>query len=657
MSGGFPGQVIPGAPLFLMQSRRKFLKDQFFVIDWETYYDKDCTIKGTTAWEYCKHPLFDPYLVGLCWGDGEDESWAGDPLEFDWGRLEGRYAIAHNRGFDYPVTLRAIEMGRMPDINIKGWYDTSAMSCYFQLGRSLQDAMRGVFGEDMSKDVRDYMKGKTWENIVMEGRADEVIAYAKTDAVLEWRLFEQLYPYIPQKELDLEDLTIRMGERGLPCDIPLIESFIEDLKKRMWEAQNNLPWFNKIDPDTKKPYVVYSKKALAIECRKRDIPPPKSLAQGDEECEKWMKKYKDKLNFVADMQNYTRMNTHLQKLLTMEARINTEGRMPYSLMYFGAEVTGRWSGAGGFNVQNLPRDTKFGVNIRNCIKAPEGKVFIVSDLSQIEARMIWKCVGDHESLGLVRDGFNPYEAHAMTTMGWSSGKLKDEDPDLYLLAKTRVLQLGYGCGWYKFYETVRSFGQLHILEGNYDANDKRRFTNFLDSYQRKYLEWFEVADATTKRHWVNAFIQVMDYRDKNPKIVQKWKQYDYDFKSRNDGGDMQLELLDGRVMSFWNIRVEKENTTAKLQKGGARRGRYYGANIFQNEVQGNARNLFAEMMLKINEAGYDIILSVHDEVVVEVDLDKADQAEKDIKKIMTTAPDWCDIPLDCDAVRMERYTK
>ena len=116
-----------------MQSRRKFLKEQFFVIDWETYYDKDCTIKGTTAWEYCKHPLFAPYLVGLCWGDGDDDSWAGDPLEFDWGKLEGRYAIAHNRGFDYPVTLRAIEMGRMPDIGIKGWYDTSAMSCYFQI--------------------------------------------------------------------------------------------------------------------------------------------------------------------------------------------------------------------------------------------------------------------------------------------------------------------------------------------------------------------------------------------------------------------------------------------------------------------------------------------------------------------------------------------
>jgi len=641
-------------------SKRKLLKnwiDKFFVIDWETYYDKDCTIKGTTAVEYCKHPKFDPYLVALCWGDGEDQSYSGPPEKFDWSIVEGKTAVAHNRGFDYPVTLRAIEMGKMPDIKINGWVDTSALSSYLQLGRSLADAMRGVFDEEMSKEVRDYMKGKTWADIEADGKADDVIAYAKTDALLEWRLLKELYPLVPKTELDLEDLTIKMGLRGLPVDVDMVEDAIDNLEKRMWECRNALPWYNEIDPDTRKPYVVYSKKALAIECRKRGIEPPKSLAKGDAGAKKWLADHKHELTFVADMQNYQRMNSHLKKLKTMIGRVNLEGRMPYSLMYFGAEVTGRWSGAGGFNVQNLPRDTKYGVNIRNCIKAPKGKVFIVSDLSQIEARLIWKCVGDEESLDLVRKGYNPYEAHAIATMGWTGGKIKEEDPDLYLLAKTRVLQLGYGCGWYKFYETVRSFGQLHILEGKYDIGERRRFTNFLDSYQEKYLEWFEAADSETKRHWVNAFIQVMDYRDKNPLIVQKWRQYDWEFKRNTDNGNMGIELLDGRTINFWNIRIHKGEATAKLQKGGARRSKYYGANIFQNEVQGNARNLFGHHMLEINKAGYEIILQVHDEVVVEVDIDKADQAEKDIHKIMTTAPEWCDVPLDSEVVRMERYTK
>ena len=640
-----------------MTTRRQFLKDNYFVIDWETYYDKDCTIKGTTTWEYCKHERFHPYLVGLAWGGGKDESWAGDPREFDWGRLEGRIAVAHNRGFDYPVTLKAIEMGLMPDIEIKGWHDTSAMSCYLQLGRSLQDAMRGAFDEDMSKEVRDYMKGKTPEDIKAEGKWDDVVNYAKQDAVLEWRLLEHLYPQIPEIELELEDLTIRMGEEGVKICEPTVEAGIDKLEKALWEAKRNLPWYDQIDPDTKKPYVVYSQKALALECRKRGIPPPKSLAQGDKETEKWVAKYKDKLNFVADMQNYNRINKHLKTLKTMHDRINMHGRMPYSLMYFGAEVTGRWSGAGGFNMQNLPRDTKFGVNIRNCIKAPDGHSFIVSDLSQIEARLIWACVGDTESLDLVRKGYNPYEAHAINTMGWTGGKLKDEDPDLYLLAKTRVLQLGYGCGWHKFYETVQSFGQLKILEGEYALGDKKRFTNFLDSYQKKYLAWFNAADSITKKHWVNAFIQVMDYRDKNPKIVKKWREYDSEYKSRNDGDDMQIELMNGRLINFWNIREEKDQTKAKLQKGGGRRSNYYGANLFQNEVQANARNLFSEHMIEIDRLGYKIVMTVHDEVVVEVENEKLHQAKKDIKRIMTTPPTWCDIPLDSDTVIMERYTK
>lgn len=641
-------------------SKRKLLKDWldgFFVIDWETYYDKDCTIKGTTAVEYCKHPRFDPYLVALCWGDREDQWYCGPPQDFDWSIVEGKTAIAHNRGFDFPVTLRAIEMGYMPDIEIKGWHDTSAMSSYLQLGRSLADAMRGTFGEEMSKEVRDYMKGKTWKMIVDEGKAEDVINYAKTDALLEWRLFKELYPKIPDSELKLEDLTVKMGLRGLPVDVDMVEDAIDSLEKKMWKCRNALPWYNEIDPDTKKPYVVYSKKALALECRRRGIKPPKSLAQGDEEAKKWFDKYKDVMSFVSDMQNYQRMNTHLKKLKTMSERVNAEGRMPYQLMYFGAEVTGRWSGAGGFNVQNLPRDTKYGVNIRNCIKAPEGKIFIVSDLSQIEARMIWKCVGDEEALNLVRQGYNPYEAHAIATMGWSGGKLKDEDPDLYLLAKTRVLQLGYGCGWFKFYETVRSFGQLHILEGDYKIGEKKKFTNFLDSYQKKYRDWFEAADGTTKKHWVNAFIQVMDYRDKNPLIVKKWREYDAQYKGCNDGESMSIPLMDGRDIHFWDIRVDGDNNTAKLQKGAGRRGRYYGANLFQNEVQGNARNLFGHHMLEINKAGYEIILQVHDEVVVEVDIDKAQQAKKDIRRIMKSAPQWCDIPLDSEVVLMERYTK
>ena len=62
-------------------------------------------------------------------------------------------------------------------------------------------------------------------------------------------------------------------------------------------------------------------------------------------------------------------------------------------------------------------------------------------------------------------------------------------------------------------------------------------------------------------------------------------------------------------------------------------------------------------MLEINKAGYEIILQVHDEVVVEVDLDKAQQAKKEIREIMKTPQLWCDAPLDSETVIMDMYTK
>ena len=76
--------------------------------------------------------------------------------------------------------------------------------------------------------------------------------------------------------------------------------------------------------------------------------------------------------------------------------------MSYNLKYFGADATGRWSGDAGFNVQNMPRETKYGVNIRNIITAPEGKTFIVSDLSQIEPRLTAFIAGDMDFLKLIK---------------------------------------------------------------------------------------------------------------------------------------------------------------------------------------------------------------------------------------------------------------
>ena len=637
-----------------MRELKENWEDDFFVIDWETFYSKEYSIRGNCAWSWVKDPRFDPYLPAI---KGSDFEFSGRPWEFDWNLVMGKTAVAHNVNFDQPVTEEAIKRGIIPELNLKGWVDTAEMTSYFQYGRSLADAYQAMYGHEVIKDTRDYMKGKSWDDFVKEGKDIEVIEYAMHDAQYEWEIFLDLYPKFPEFEEKVASITREMGKKGLPVDVELLENSIESLDKLMWKAKNNLPWFNEIDPDTRKPYVIYSKKALGLECRKRDIPIPASLAQDSPEFEEWMTKYGSSMSFVADMQNYQRMNKHYQSLKTIEQRLTTNGRMQYNLKYYGAEVTGRCSGDSGFNVQNMPRESKYGVNVRNIFSAPKGHKLIIADLSQIEARLQWWKAGDTEALEFLKSGMSPYEAHARLTMGWEGGDLKKEDPNLYLLAKTRVLQLGYGCGWFKFYETVRSFGELQILEGEYSAAEKRGFLNFIKSYQPKMVKRFEAETKETKRHWINSFIQVRDYRQKNPKITKLWNDYGWAYNKTDAGDDFEIDIDDGRTLRFFNLREEKDYRSAKLTKGGKRRGRYYSANLFQNVIQALARSIFSSHLLSLSEMGYSVILQVHDELVLEVPEEKVEKACKDVQKVMTTTPDWCDCPIDCEYSVVDCYTK
>ena len=64
------------------------------------------------------------------------------------------------------------------------------------------------------------------------------------------------------------------------------------------------------------------------------------------------------------------------------------------------------------------------------------------------------------------------------------------------------------------------------------------------------------------------------------------------------------------------------------------------------------------MLVRVAAAGHNVIMHVHDEIVVEADADKADAALEDILAIMSTPPEWIpDIPLDAEGTTLTRYTK
>jgi hypothetical protein len=536
------------------------------------------------------------------------------------------------------------------------------MCVYLQHQRNLKGAAKEVLGVEHSKEVRTMMRDKNWDDLVALDVIKDALTYALDDAKYCYELWQTLNHLWPAGERQLSRLTRAMSYEGLPAGLSNIEEGVDSLERQKFEAQKRLPWYDTVDPDTKKTYAVYSKKALALECRKLGIPPPASLDRNKKEFTEWDEQYGKQITFAADMQNVQRINKHLKTLRAMQERLTDAKRISFNLKYFGADVTGRWSGGGGLNMQNLPRDPQYGVDVRSCIAAPRGKTLIVADLAQIEARLTSWMSGDMGTVKLLAEGMSPYEAHARQTMGWTGGLLKKEDPDLYMLAKVRVLQLGYGSGWVKFADTVKNYGQQQLLDRDFSRRDEIRFQEFSSSYQPGKASLYPQLPTFDRRQWVNAYIQVDDFRRKNPGITEAWGAYGAGLKACADGDDYGFTIPSGRTMRYYRCRHEiidgEKKISAATQKGGLRRSFFYGANLFQNSVQACARDIFAFHLTQLDDAGYKVVLHVHDEVVVEIETSRAKTALKDIVRILSEAPEWAQhVPLNAEGYITKEYTK
>tara|TARA_R100000951_G_C2525376_1_gene144746 strand:- start:106 stop:447 length:342 start_codon:yes stop_codon:yes gene_type:complete len=85
-----------------------------------------------------------------------------------------------------------------------------------------------------------------------------------------------------------------------------------------------------------------------------------------------------------------------------------------------------------------------------------------------------------------------------------------------------------------------------------------------------------------------------------------------------------------------------------------RRQHTYGGHLTENVVQAMARDLMADAMLRLEDAGYPIILTVHDEVLTETGHGSAEEFES----IMTQLPRWADgLPVAAEAWEGFRYRK
>lgn len=82
----------------------------------------------------------------------------------------------------------------------------------------------------------------------------------------------------------------------------------------------------------------------------------------------------------------------------------------------------------------------------------------------------------------------------------------------------------------------------------------------------------------------------------------------------------------------------------------------YGPKLVENIVQATARDLLAEAMIRVSDRGYDIVMHVHDEIIVETPMGVG--SLKEVCDITAIAPAWADeLPLRADGFECEYYRK
>ena len=537
---------------------------------------------------------------------GEDFEWVGNPEKFDFEQLpKDALLVAHNMAFDSCwFAVQGIKPPR--EINC-----TANMAAYLQFPRSLENAVWSIFKVAVDKDIRKRQNGIKFETL---SRTDqqEYRNYCLNDARYSLALALEKLDSFPEHEQRLSQHTTRMGEQGVPVNADRIDEFHAKLEEIAGRARKKIPWIeNGGSP--------LSLQQARNECEECNIPAPKSFEAKSEEFQAWVEKFGSRVPFVQTMSDYRMANRLLQILDRMKARIMPDGRMNFSL-YFCGSHTGRWAGCGGLNMQNMDKRPFHGIALRNVIEASAGKKLIVTDFSQVEARVLQWLVGNEKLMEALRQGFSIYEAYARQNNFWKgSGKLKENDSTLYHLVKAMVLGLGYGAGAERFRGMAKSQYNIPLT---------------LDEAARL----------------------VEEFREYNPKVVRYWRKLIGIFENAINQGETEhtLRLRSGRPLIYRALHYEDGTLAGKC---GARpwQEHLWGGLICENVISGMARDLLGHSILNLDKAGVRVILHTHDELLLEVD---ADADMKEIEEIIVRTPEWAKgFPLAVESFETRMYEK
>lgn len=630
------------------------MSGHLLTIDFETYYAPDYQLGGMTTESYVRDPRFQVIGVGVKI-DGNPPDWL-EEAEFrrlvpsvPWAKCA---VLCHNTPFDGAI------LGWHYGANPKLWLDTLSM------GRALHPAVEvggslaklsayygvGAKGDEVKKALgyrREQFDQAWW---LQYGE------YCKNDCDLTLAIFQKMVGRLPDDELELLDLTLRMFiEPRFKLNGPLLQQYLGEEKARKAALLERI--------GAEREVLMSNDKFAQLLIDLGEVPPTKvskttgleafAFAKTDPGMKELLEHPRDEVRWAAEARvgiKSTINETRTERLLGMSKR----GAAPVYLKYAGAH-THRWSGGDKVNWQNFQR----GGVLRDAVEAPEGHVLVVVDSSAIEARGVAWLANHQTLLADFAAGTDVYAKFASDVYGRTI--TKDTDPNERFVGKVCILGLGYGMGWFKFALTMAAgaMGGPAIIFGEKECSELGISVDQMLAGQTHRVEEMPSRLPLEARmvHSAVAKFIVERYRKANPEISKGlWGAMFEVIEAMGEVEDADtvrwqrlvvarhaIRRPNGMVLRYPGLEVDEDGASYMGGAGGKERVRVYGGSLTENVTQALARDVVAWQMLQLKKVhGYRPALMTHDEIVFVVPEAEGAEALARALEMMTKKPEWAE---------------
>ena len=553
-------------------------------------------------------------------------------------------------------------------LNPQGWYCTMIWAAYLGLPLSLEKV-----GEVLKLDKQKMNEGKALiryfsipcKPTKTNGMRTRNLPhhdlekwstfkeYNQRDVETEMAIKKKLSAFpVPQFEWENYWIDQNINDRGILIDEVLVDSAIkldEILREENMDRAIELTGLeNPNSPLQLKEWL--NKRGLEIDSlAKKDVESALKNAEGD---------IKEVLELRQELSK-----SSVRKYDAMKNVKGKDNRARGLIQFYGANRTGRYSGR-LIQVQNLRRNNLKDLDlarslvknrdyetmeilyespsdilsqlIRTAFIPKEGTRFIISDFSAIEARVLAWLAGEKWVLDAFETGEDIYCRTASRMFGVLVEK---HGVNGHLRQKGKIATLA--CGY------QGALGALKAMGGIEMGLSEDELQSIVDSW-----------------------------REANPNIVSLW--WDIDsvvkrvVKTRSKEGYKNLVISYEKGILFIQLPSKRRLAYPKAKIGMNRFGgesivyegivvgnkwdkiESYGGKFVENIVQAIARDILAEAMMRLEQKGFNIVMHIHDEVVIESDSSSIEE----VNQIMSLVPSWAPgLILDADGFESEFYKK